>query len=292
MTGRAYGRLPEGGRHDPPPIAPSGRLERARARRRAGPRDVGGHGSSGAVEAVRPQVNPLVVQAPAAPLPVLLVPATLEPTDHVRRQPAGALLAHQRSDRRTHLPGGHPVQVQPRNRCIQARATTNVGRHHRRAERLGRTRAAARLGHPHVHIAQTGKNLALRKVPVANHPLPAIGQLLVTKRRQILLELRPDRGLDQPPPPGPQKLREGDPNPVMAPPAKPQYRCSCAVCSSCRNRAVHNSISAKTRRTSQLVRTPLSTIAPSSMRRAGSTQLFPASGSTTADRSRDAPDEP
>ena len=54
--------------------------------------------------------------------------------------------------------------------------------------------------------------------------------------------------------------------PVLAPPAKPQYRCSCAVCSSCRNRAVHHSISAKTRRTSQLVRTPLSTIAPAPRR--------------------------
>ena len=48
---------------------------------------------------------------------------------------------------------------------------------------------------------------------------------------------------------------------MLAPPVKPQYRCSCAVRSSCRNRAVHNSISAKTRRTSQPIRTPLSTIA-------------------------------
>ena len=44
-------------------------------------------------------------------------------------------------------------------------------------------------------------------------------------------------------------------------PAKPQYRCSCAVCSSCRNRDFHNSISAKIRRTTQLIQTPLSTIA-------------------------------
>ena len=47
---------------------------------------------------------------------------------------------------------------------------------------------------------------------------------------------------------------------MLAPPAKPQYRCSCAVCSSCRNRDFHNSISAETRRTTQLIRTPLSTI--------------------------------
>ena len=50
--------------------------------------------------------------------------------------------------------------------------------------------------------------------------------------------------------------------PVLAPPAKPQYRCSCAVCFSCRNRDFHNSISAKTPRTTQLIQTPLSNIAP------------------------------
>ena len=51
------------------------------------------------------------------------------------------------------------------------------------------------------------------EVPVAHHPLPTIGQLLVPERRQVLLELRRDRGLDQPPRPGPQKLREGVRNP-------------------------------------------------------------------------------
>ena len=115
-----------------------------------------------AVQPVRPQVDPLVVQASAAPLLVLLVPAPLEPTDHVRRQPAGALLAYQCGDRLTHLPGQHPVQVQPRDRRIQARAAPNVGRRHRRAERLRGTRAAARLGNPHVHLAEPGGNLALR----------------------------------------------------------------------------------------------------------------------------------
>ena len=62
-----------------------------------------------AVDAVRPQVDPLVVEPPAAPLAVLLVSAALEPTDHVRRQPTGALFAHQRGDGLTHLAGRHPV---------------------------------------------------------------------------------------------------------------------------------------------------------------------------------------
>ena len=48
----------------------------------------------------------------------------------------------------------------------------------------------------------------------------------------------------------------------------PPYRCSCAVRSSCWNRAFHNSISAKTHRKSQLIRTLLSTIAPAVVRHA------------------------
>ena len=96
------------------------------------------------------------------------------------------------------------------------------------------TRAAAGLGH--LHLPEPGENLALGKVPVANHPLASVGQLLLNEPRQVLLELRRDRGLDQPPRAGPQKLRQRVTKPVLAPPAKPQYRCSCAVCSSCRNR--------------------------------------------------------
>ena len=46
------------------------------------------------------------------------------------------LLAHQRGNGLTHLPGGHSVQVQPRNRRIEARTAPNVRRHHRRAELL------------------------------------------------------------------------------------------------------------------------------------------------------------
>ena len=67
----------------------------------------------------------------------------LESTDHVRRQPARGLLAHQCADGLTHLAGGHPMQVQPRNRRIEARTAPNVRRHHRRAEWRRRTRAAA-----------------------------------------------------------------------------------------------------------------------------------------------------
>ena len=52
-------------------------------------------------------------------------------------------------------------------------------------------------------------------LPVANQPLPldTIGQFLVHEPRQVLLELRRDRDLDQPPRPGPQKLPEGIRNP-------------------------------------------------------------------------------
>jgi hypothetical protein len=52
-------------------------------------------------------------------------------------------------------------------------------------------------------------------LPVANQPLPldTIGQFLVHEPRQVLLELRRDRDLDQPPRPGPQKLPEGLRNP-------------------------------------------------------------------------------
>ena len=54
---------------------------------------------------------------------------------------------------------------------------------------------------------------------------------------------------------------------VLVPPAKQHYRCSCAVCSACRNRVVHNAISAKTRHKTQLIRTRLSNIAPSCITR-------------------------
>ena len=49
--------------------------------------------------------------------------------------------------------------------------------------------------------------------------------------------------------------------PVLAPPANHSIVAHVAVCSSCRNRDVYNSISAKTRRTSQLIQTPLRPIA-------------------------------
>ena len=150
-----------------------------------------------AVDAVRPQVDPIVIEAPMAPLPVLLVPGNLEPTDHVRRQPPSRLLTHQCADGLTHLAGRHPVQVQPRNRRIEARTAPNVPRNHRRAEGRRRTRAAACLGYSYLHLTEAGENLALRKVPVANHPLPPVGQLLGPKRRQVFLEFRRDRGLDQ-----------------------------------------------------------------------------------------------
>ena len=53
-----------------------------------------------------------------------------------------------------------------------------------------------------------------------------------------LLELRRHRRLDQPPRAAVQKLRERVGHRMLAPPAKPHYRCSCAVCSFHRNREI------------------------------------------------------
>jgi len=53
-----------------------------------------------------------------------------------------------------------------------------------------------------------GVVLSLRRVAVANYALAAIGQLLLDGRRRLLLELRRNRGLDQPPRAGPKKLRQ------------------------------------------------------------------------------------
>ena len=119
---------------------------------------------------------------------------------------------------------------------------------------------AARLGDPHVRLAEPGENLALGEMPVAHHPLAPVGELLVTERRQVLLELRPDRSLDQPPLPRSQKLREG----VGSQCWRHQRDHSIVAhvrCAPLAETVSRNSISAKTRRTSQLVRTPLSTIA-------------------------------
>ena len=74
-------------------------------------------------------------------------------------------------------------------------------------------RSSFAIPHPHLHLPEPGENLAFRKVPVANHPLPSVGQLLLGERQQVRLELRRDRGLDQPPHAGPQKLRQGVANP-------------------------------------------------------------------------------
>ena len=62
-------------------------------------------------------------------------------------------------------------------------------------------------------VPEPGENLALRKVTVANHPLPSVGQLLLNERRQVLLELRRDRRFDQLPRAGPKKLRQWVTNP-------------------------------------------------------------------------------
>ena len=147
-------------------------------------------------------------------------------------------------------------------RRIQARAAPNVGRRHRGAERLRGVRAAARLGHPHVHLAETGEDLALGQAPVAHHPLAPVGELLVTERRQVLLELRSDRSLDQPPRPGPHKLREGVGNQRWRRQRNHSIVAHVQRAPLAETVVSSDSISAKTRRTSQPIRTPLSTIAP------------------------------
>ena len=76
------------------------------------------------------------VQAPAAPLPVLLVPAPLEPTDHVRRQPAGALLE---TMRRTTLRGTAPcpsAMPNPPTAAIEGRRGGDPKHPHRGREAI------------------------------------------------------------------------------------------------------------------------------------------------------------
>ena len=123
-------------------------------------------------------------------------------------------------------------------------------------------------------VPEPGENLALGKVPVANHPLPSVGQLLVNESRQVLLEPRRDRGLDQPPRAGPHKLRQRVRNPCWR--RQRNHRIVAHVrCAPLAETVFPNSISAKTRRTTQLIRTPLSTIAPGGV---GGSYLLPAYG--------------
>ena len=87
-----------------------------------------------------------------------------------------------------------------------------------------------------------------------------LGQLLLTGRPQVLLELRRDRGLDQPTRAGPKKLRERLRNPCWR--RRRNHSIVADVrCAPLAETVFPNSISAKTRRTTQLIQTPLSTIA-------------------------------
>ena len=107
-------------------------------------------------------------------------------------------------------------------------------------------------GHPHVHLPERGENLALRKVTVANHLLPSVGQLLLNERRQILLELSRDRRFDQSPCASPKMVRQGVPTPCW----HRQRNHSIVAHVRCALRAetvFPNSISAKTRRTIQVI---------------------------------------
>ena len=126
-----------------------------------------------AVDAVRPDVYPVVGKAVPAPRPVLLVPTALESAHHVRRQPASRFLAHQRRHRRAHLTRRHPVQVQSRNRRVETRTAANVRRHQGRAKRHRRTRAAAQLRNFDLHCGDPRQDVPARKVTVANQPLPS-----------------------------------------------------------------------------------------------------------------------
>ena len=82
---------------------------------------------------------------------------------------------------------------------IYTRAATHVGWDQSRSKRRQRSRAAARLRHPHPHRADPGQNLPFGTMAVANHPLPRFRQPLFREHRQVLLELRRHRRLDQPP---------------------------------------------------------------------------------------------
>ena len=191
---------------------------------------------------------------------VLLVPYPLEPAHHVRRQPAGRFLAHQRRHRRAHPARRYPVQVQPRNRSVETRAAANVRRHQGRAKRRRRPRAAAQLRNFDLHRADPRQDLPPRKVAVADHPPPSVRQPFVREPRQALLELRRHRRLDQPSRARAQQLRQR----VLNHRWRRETTLSLPMCGVLLSPKPFfpNSISAETRRTTQLTRTPLSTIAP------------------------------
>ena len=125
---------------------------------------------------------------------------------------------------------------------------------------VGQSRGRAAGRRPNLHLAEPGEDFALGKVTVANHTLPSVGQLLLNERRQVLLELRGDRRFDQPPRPGPKKLREGIRNTCWR--RQRNHRIVAYVRRApLAETVIPNSISAKTRCTTQLIRTPISTIA-------------------------------
>ena len=126
-----------------------------------------------------------------------------------RRQPAGRFLAHQACLGMMHLAGRHPVQAQPRNRRIHARAVAHVRRHQRRSEWFRRTSANSGLRHLYVHRADPGQTLTLGKVAVAHHPATTVQQSLRLKRGPMLLELRRHRRRDQSSGTDAQELSEG-----------------------------------------------------------------------------------
>src|SRR5208282_3593675 len=135
------------------------------------------------VDAVGPHVNPpLLAQRLAPPRLVFFAPASLKPGNHRCRQ-ALRLRPHQRRQRLAHVAGGHPMQIQPRQRRIDRLRPAHIRRHQRRAEHRRLRDARPSLRHPHTYRPQPRQYLAPRLPAVAHHrhaPLviAALGELL------------------------------------------------------------------------------------------------------------------
>ncbi len=145
------------------------------------------------IDPIDPHVHPAVaIKFRAAPLPVLLHPATLEPRDRRGRKPR-RLGAQKRRQRLMHVARGNAVQVKPRQRRLHAPRAAHVRRHQRRAEHRRLLAPRARLRHLHRHRPQPGENLALGLKAVANNRPTAVHGALPGVARQKVLELRPHR---------------------------------------------------------------------------------------------------
>src|SRR5262245_23513324 len=107
---------------------------------------------------------------------MLLRPGLLEPSDGRRRQPAG-VLAEQRDQRFLEVAGGDALEVEDRDKHLEAFRPARVGWQYRRreADALGAfANAIAHARAAHRHRADAGHDLTLGQMPMAHQSLTAI----------------------------------------------------------------------------------------------------------------------